>query len=557
MKVYYTEKRFITTFHIGKFIAHCFYLYCESHKERIFVSEEINRLAPKHCNYGYDILIYCGKSLFLCHKTAQEIVPALKERNILISHSTVSLLARKFIIYLAILHKTRCLALKEHMDKKGGYILHLDGTSEGSSPHLITALDEMSHLVLDNIKIPTEKAEQMIPMLYDIKKTFGNPLAIVHDMGKAMLGSSAAVFPDVFTYICHFHFLKDIGKDLFEKDYAVIRSRLKHHGISTKLRYRIRQLNVDQNHPFNFNHILSLFQTDKLSDVIDPTICYVLIEWGLDGKKQCDGFGFPFDRPHLVFYQRLIMVDDFLDKIKRKYGHDYSKYLKPISKLSNDLQPITHDIKCQNTLPQLTKKIEIFDKLRTSMQIVLPHSNKGLNDNGNSVSIKTIKEGVTGFRNWLINSKYYDQDAGYKKMIQQIDKYWEKLFADPINVKTKTGIVTVQPQRTNNILEIFFRDIRKSYRKRTGNNKMAKFLQTMLKDMPLVKNLENPEYVKILLNGKFTLEECFVEIDTKLVRKKLKHEKICNEKIPAEIKKIVRSTESMYRIFDVIKKEND
>ncbi len=33
----------------------------------------------------------------------------------------------------------------------------------------------------------------------------------------------------------------------------------------------------------------------------------------------------------------------------------------------------------------------------------------------------------------------------------------------------------------------------------------------MLADMPLVKNLDNPQYMKILLNGKANLEELFAE----------------------------------------------
>ncbi len=44
----------------------------------------------------------------------------------------------------------------------------------------------------------------------------------------------------------------------------------------------------------------------------------------------------------------------------------------------------------------------------------------------------------------------------YVKMIEQIDKYWSKFFADPITVNTPDGPVVILPQRTNNILERFF-----------------------------------------------------------------------------------------------------
>ena len=73
------------------------------------------------------------------------------------------------------------------MKARGGYILHLDGTCEGDSPHLMSGLDGISELVLDNIKLPSEKAERIIPFLSGIKKIYGMPLALGHDMGKGIL----------------------------------------------------------------------------------------------------------------------------------------------------------------------------------------------------------------------------------------------------------------------------------------------------------------------------------------------------------------------------------
>ena len=97
-------------------------------------------------------------------------------------------------------------------------------------------------------------------------------------------------------------------------------------------------------------------------------------------------------------------------------------------------------------------------------------------------------------------------------MAKQIDKYGDKLFADPIEVDSPTGPVTIYPQRTNNILEQFFRKLRRGYRRKTGNNSMHRALKTMLADTPLVKNLDNPEYMALLLDGKASLEELFAQM---------------------------------------------
>jgi len=82
-----------------------------------------------------------------------------------------------------------------------------------------------------------------------------------------------------------------------------------------------------------------------------------------------------------------------------------------------------------------------------------------LNDDGEEENIKTIEARVQQFRQWITEDPRLAKNKAYQKMIAQIDKYWQKLFADPISVNTPQGPVLIQPQRTSNILERFFRDL--------------------------------------------------------------------------------------------------
>ena len=137
-------------------------------------------------------------------------------------------------------------------------------------------------------------------------------------------------------------------------------------------------------------------------------------------------------------------------------------------------------------------------------------------------------------------------------MIDQIDKYQDKLFADPITVQTPHGPLVIQPQRTNNIMERFFRDFRRSARRRTGQNSISRFLQSMIADTPLVRNLENPCYLKILLDGQARLEERFAQIDIKTVRKELQAAQASLERVPSQIRKLIvipTFTETISRLF--------
>ena len=148
-------------------------------------------------------------------------------------------------------------------------------------------------------------------------------------------------------------------------------------------------------------------------------------------------------------------------------------------------------------------------------------------------NMRTIENNVRRFH------PKYAANEDYEKMITQIDKYWKKLFADPITVDSPNGKVSIQPQRTNNLMERFFRDIKSGHRRKTGNHSMSKMLQAMLADTPLVKNLQNDSYIKILLNGKPTLEALFAEIESASVRKEMRDAQASPEKIPDKIKKII------------------
>jgi len=274
-------------------------MYCAD-CNRIYSPEKFEKIVPPHSNVGYDVMVLVGRLIFCEHHTLMETVLELKKRNIHISSSEVAYLSQKFIIYLSILHGQAGEMLKIRILQNGGYILHIDGTSEGASPHLITAIDEVTNFVLANVKVPSEKTEQVIPFLKDIKKQYGKPLAVTSDMGRAFLSA-------ISDYICHFHFLRDIGKDLLEKEYSIIRNKLKKYGITSQLRYRLRYYFVNNIQSINVDKINQAIETTKQINIKDTPIinqvCHILLLWVLDGKNQGNGFGFPFDRPHAEFYK--------------------------------------------------------------------------------------------------------------------------------------------------------------------------------------------------------------------------------------------------------------
>ncbi len=181
----------------------------------------------------------------------------------------------------------------------------------------------------------------------------------------------------------------------------------------------------------------------------------------------------------------------------------------------------------------------MFDRLREAMRIAQPDSHQGLNDAGDA-DISTIKARVTQFRHSQDVEALSATNLAYRNMVKQIDKYWTRLFADPLEVTTEAGALTLQPQRTNNMLEQFFRDLKRNGRKRTGNQSLTKTLKSMVAATPLVKNLDHPEYLQILLNGRANLAERFSEIDIVQVRNAFAETQEETQRYPRRMAKVFR-----------------
>ena len=558
LKVRKTRTRTVKTLHIGPFRAREVYLLCNScgHTQR---SEELCALVPRGANFGYDVMVYAGKALFLQHRNEAEVVAELAQKNVRISPREVSLLGMKFIVYLALAHQHRTPELRGDMHTRGGYICHLDATCEGGDPLLMSSIDSLSNIVLGNVKLPAENETHIVPFLERLKQSFGVPLALVHDMGSGILKAVATVFPGVADFICHFHFLRDIGKDFLGAEYETIRKRLRHHGISAALRYRAKQLKREMDaHP----SMIGALQYDMENAALPaedfaftPVVgAYTLIQWALSAKAEGDGYGFPFDHPHLAFAQRLQRLNAYIERIKDIHLRGQWRDNRPYFKIHIALKPIIKDHALRTAITVLEAKIVVFEKLRKAMRIALPAGSHGRNDEGRTGNIRTIEKRVMAFRLWLTRHKAYAEDRAAAKMIEQIDKYWKKLFADPIAAQTACGPILIQPQRTNNLLEQFFRSLKRASRRRTGNASSGRMLRTILAETPLVRNLENPHYMKILLNAKPSLEAVFAEIDIDSLRKAFREAQVDPERIPAKLKPIIAMPDFPEKLLNMVEK---
>jgi len=546
-----TWKKEVVTMDIGSFRAKETVMMC-SRCHTSFVSDQLRNLVPVKGTFGFDVIVEVGYSLFVHSCSNEEVMAKLAAKNVFVSEREVSYLGQKFIIYLAIAHRQSQSRLRNFMARNGGYILHLDGTCEGDSPNLFCGLDGISSLVLDSIKIPSEKKDTLIPFFSGIKEKYGEPIALVHDMGKGIIAAVEEVFPNIADFICHFHFLRDIGKDLLLDDYTALQKRLRKLKVRPLLRQRAKYLEQKIN-PDNssFNEIVEsidtgTWKTNSFEHVPLITV-YVLINWVFEYPSQSKAYGFPFDKQHLDFFRRLQKIHHLLRQIINAHLSTTSKEHKVVSKFYEKFKTISEDERLNSLAASLERKAEVFDKLRDAMRIAQPDGKEGLNDDGgDETDMQSIEKNMAAFRKWLVKQKR--RKTTYASMIKQLDKYWIKLFADPIPVTTTDGNSYVYPQRTNNLLERFFRGVKQRNRKKNGTASLNKVLKSALADTPLVQNLNNSEYIEIIRNGCPNLEERFSQIDTHLVQEEMNNARNGSDMILPAIKRLVRNSDPTVKI---------
>ena len=543
LRVLKTQMRRVTTLPIGKWLARET-IWWHPRSGREYPSAALRRLVAPGCNYGYDVLVYVGRALFLETQPIRVIIAELARRQVRLSASTVAELGRRFIVLLTLAHRQSAPHLKAAMRGQGGYILHLDATYEDESPLLMTGIDAVMEIVLGNIKLPSEKAEGIVPFLRQLQADFGSPLAIVRDMSKGIAAAIKEVFPDAPPdFICHFHFLRDLGKDLLGAEYDTLRQGLKKHRTAARLHARLRTWKKTFTAHRDLLPLLTQTRPASLSEnqlqALPLLGAYTLANWILAGLHQGHGYGFPFDRPLAHLAQRAQQVFAQLPSLQDLQLRGQWRDKLPWHQLRQDLLPLLEDRPFWKNWTLLNTKAEVFDSLRQAFHLAPKTDQGGLNHDGEDVPMGVVETQVRAWREHLLARPQDAATPAFTAMLAQLDQYWSKLFAPPLIVTTPQGSRTLQPQRTNNLMERSFRDLKRGCRRKTGQNALGRTLRTMLAQTPLANNLKNEAYLKILLQGHPTLEDLFAAIDPVEVRQEMRQATQNPEKIPTQLKRFI------------------
>jgi hypothetical protein len=532
------EKIISTTY--GEFKAVEFEGYCPGHKQLPAArSQELQAIVAPGDNYAYDTLVQVGLRRFIHYRQAPEIfLEFLDQFGIVIPESSVNYLARKFVAYFQVVHEESVGLLRSAMQERGGYILHIDGTCDKGSRVLLVCVDSLSGQVLDSRKISSENHEEVLGILKEIRKNWGLPMAVVHDLRKAFFSAVHKAFPGVPQFACHFHFVADVGKGILSPHQSNLRNLFRCTKVRPKLRELVRSLKTfavskdGQKHVVN--SIVNQRAKKKLQALCNPETIegaiHALAAWVLAYPRDGAGYGFPFDIPYLNFYERILTAHGALNSMDETWPNKKKQNKDPfrsLYKLRNILDKVVIgevSPEFQQIVADTKRDINIFTQLRSAMRVCPKGGKNRRNDEGapTTLSKKHHKAILKKLRTSLI--KHANKDEKTKRacdiVVTHLDKYWDYLYGHSLR---KGARKTVVP-RTNNFLEGIFGVVSRQCRRLHGRGHIGRDLETMPVSMPLILNLNNTSYCETVYGGRESekITKRFSKVDPKLATNLMK-----------------------------------
>jgi Transposase, Mutator family len=191
--------------------------------------EAEGRLAlPKH-EFGLDVIACVGNRRYAQHRSIPEIHHALVERGVAVAPRTVTNLWERYDELLSLsLHNTERLRRLTQGHER--VILALDGLQPDRGHAVLWVLrDCLSGEVLLAQSLLSATQHDLVALLKQVKQALHVPIvAVISDGQPSMRKAVQKAFPTVPHQLCHFHYLREAAKPIYEADRHAKKELKKH-----------------------------------------------------------------------------------------------------------------------------------------------------------------------------------------------------------------------------------------------------------------------------------------------------------------------------------------
>ena len=505
---------------------------CEDDRGRLITMRqpEVTQILMPRRQVGYDVMTSIGLRRFLEAKQREEIQTDLQnEYGFTLSTGQISKLSGQFLEYLEALHVARAPALAQALAKDGGWPLHIDATGEDGRGTLFAAYAGWRGWVLGAWKIPTERADAILPRLMRTADLFGDPCAIMRDLGKAVIEAAQDFVAKRGLQIpilgCHFHFLRDVGKDLLTKWHNELRALFSRFHVTRRLGTLVRDvgrglgIKIDQAREGVRQWLCGPVDNLQLPDGPEGiAVVRALAQWCLDFRHDGNKQGFPFDQPYLDFYQRCSRA---LRAVEAHLWAPWSdtQVRGALERLHGALEPIRSELPFQQPVSILKERVELLDELRRALRLhVKPEPGSTQSPDNQIAELRDIKAEIEGFTARLRERRPERGPAQRTReaidiVVDHLDRHGPSLWGHEVALVTSDRKAVRLVARTNLILERFWHVMKHHERRRSGRKVLSYDFENLPAAAALAYNLTRPDYVEILCGTLDQLAPAFAELD--------------------------------------------
>jgi hypothetical protein len=249
---------------------------------------------PQH-EFGLDVIALVGSLRYQQHRSVPQIHQVLEGKGVNVSERTVSNLLQRYdeLVSLQVNDAER---IGKIVTGQSQVILAIDGMQPDVGHEVLWVIrDVLSGEILLSKSLLSSTSEDLVPLLIQLKQGLPVPIvAVVSDGQSSIRKAVAEALPEVAHGLCHFHYLREAAKQIYEAD--------RHAKKELKKRVRgVRKL----------ERAVSQQPHNDMNEVVEGYCQAVRAALTDDGRP-------PLDASGLTLHKRLSAIDESLERVGQK-----------------------------------------------------------------------------------------------------------------------------------------------------------------------------------------------------------------------------------------------
>jgi hypothetical protein len=222
MRADYTNRRTIATLagltRLNLAIRRCHQPGCPAHRRPYRPEAEGRYALPRH-EFGLDVVALVGALRYAEHRSVPEIHRHLVSRGLRVAERTVTNLLDRYDELLAVA-LTDDRRLEGLLAEQGRVILALDGLQPDVGHEVLWVIrDCLSGEILLAKSLLSARQQDLAELLGQVRDGLAVPIAgVVSDGQHSIRKAVAAALPGAPHQLCHFHYLREAARPIYEAD---------------------------------------------------------------------------------------------------------------------------------------------------------------------------------------------------------------------------------------------------------------------------------------------------------------------------------------------------